>query len=316
MSNIYSAAIRSVLQCRFQYRFFVISIWILFFCYLFVMDFVLIVKIRSRKELSSNSTRKSSEIFGSLTVKKILIGPIVSFDLFFWIEQHYFSFQIQFVHSPIAERLETNFHLTRHFPWLSANFISIFHSFLALISIKLLSNENLSQRRIGVVIFQLRNFFDCLDGVIFRAQTNKTRYTSYYGEFGYFVDCFSDTFAGICLIIGSSIFLVRRFENDRKIRQSIVFFAVFYGLIAISWNRIVRVYDQLFDSNSSTNRQKQNQFIEIFLRTPLTISIFYLWRYISALSFQDYLLGAIFFDRISVCFSFIEKKIHFKQIFI
>lgn len=75
---------------------------------------------------------------------------------------------------------------------------------------KFFASESLFYRRIGVVIFQFRTFLDCLDGVVFRAHTQNKRYKSYYGNFGYYVDAFSDILGGVCLILGCLFYFYKQ----------------------------------------------------------------------------------------------------------
>ena len=92
--------------------------------------------------------------------------------------------------------------------------ISYFHCFLSVISIKFLSHEQLFQRQIGVLIFQIRIFLDSLDGVVFRAHTRNQRYKSYYGDFGYYVDAVSDVLGGVCLILSCLLYFSK--QQQRK----------------------------------------------------------------------------------------------------
>lgn len=75
---------------------------------------------------------------------------------------------------------------------------------------KFFADESLCRRRIGVLIFQIRTFLDCLDGVVFRAHLHNKRYKSYYGSFGYYVDALSDILGGTCLIIGCLLYLYKQ----------------------------------------------------------------------------------------------------------
>ena len=59
--------------------------------------------------------------------------------------------------------MESKFHFTYYFPLISANSISFLHCFLSLISIKFFSSESLFRRQIGVLIFEIRSFLDCLE---------------------------------------------------------------------------------------------------------------------------------------------------------
>ena len=283
-----------------------------------------------------------------------------------------FSFQIHYVRSPLAEQVEATLHFSYYFPFISANAISYFHCFLSFVSMKFIAHESLYRRRLGVFIFQIRTFLDCLDGVIFRAHIKNKRYRSYYGSFGYYVDMFSDIFGGTCLMIGCLLYFYKQrparsnastrpqissssttnensygetektlshsddepmatrlnllstnhdasnnnqLETKSTIFMTLAFFSLRYSLAAFFWDRSVNSYEELLDSHSE-NLQKQVVFLLVFhfvffsnrflffqalqlsiLHSPLTILIFYLWRYLSALSIQDYLMFVIFIDR-------------------
>ena len=53
------------------------SCFFLFLIYLQVMDVILYFKIRSRGIVFTNETQTNDHIFGSLPVKKIMVGQIV-----------------------------------------------------------------------------------------------------------------------------------------------------------------------------------------------------------------------------------------------
>ena len=214
--------------------------------------------------------------------------------------------------------------------------MSFLHCFLSLISIKFFASDSLSRRRIGVLLFEFRSFLDCLDGVIYRAHSRTHHYKSYYGDVGYHIDAISDILGGICLMIGCSLHFWRCRPIRRSIRQvnrmneevtdrmilnleeesqvsssnantetkrciliTLSSFALRYSLSGMFWDRNVRVYEELLDI--SMNKPQDDHPFLIFqltiLHSPLTILILYFWRYLSAITLQDYLLFAIFFDR-------------------
>ncbi|CAF2809568.1 unnamed protein product [Rotaria sp. Silwood2] len=354
--------VRSVYQhghyCVRAFRSFMIypiySYFLIFIIYLQIMDLILYFKIRSRgpfylsittinhtnlDEFHQKMTETSynNHIFDSLSIKKIMVGPIT----------HY-------VQSPLAEYVESNLHFTYYFPSISANAISIFHCCLSLISIKIFSSGSLFRRRIGVLIFECRSFLDCLDGVIFRAHAKNSHYKSYHGGLGFYVDALSDVLGGTCLIIGCLLYfykqrpfrsitqqvsrslstrlsrssdteneeidlIILNIDDEQKIpsindintnlleTKGRIFiylglFTIRYSLAAIFWDRNVQAYEDLLDSYKDKSQQQTLQLT--ILHSPLTILIFYLWRYLCALSIQDYLLIAIFFDR---TWEFIQK---------
>ncbi|CAF0963574.1 unnamed protein product [Adineta steineri] len=84
-------------------------------------------------------------------------------------------------------------------------------------------------------------------------------------------------------------------ETKQTIFITLVLFSVKYLLAAMFWDRNVHAYEDLLDSSVNTPQEKALQLS--LLHSPLTILIFYLWRYLCALSIQDYLLFAIFIDR-------------------
>ncbi|CAF3210291.1 unnamed protein product [Rotaria socialis] len=84
-------------------------------------------------------------------------------------------------------------------------------------------------------------------------------------------------------------------ETKRTIFITLLVFSLRYSISAFFWDRYVRLYEQLLDSQTDTLQQKTLQLS--ILHSPLTIVIFYLWRYQCALSLQDYLLFSIFIDR-------------------
>ncbi|CAF4084157.1 unnamed protein product, partial [Rotaria sp. Silwood2] len=91
-------------------------------------------------------------------------------------------------------------------------------------------------------------------------------------------------------------------ETKGRIFIYLGLFTIRYSLAAIFWDRNVQAYEDLLDSYKDKSQQQTLQLT--ILHSPLTILIFYLWRYLCALSIQDYLLIAIFFDR---TWEFIQK---------
>lgn len=100
-------------------------------------------------------------------------------------------------------------------------------------------------------------------------------------------------------------------DSKERILLFVGLFTLLYAMAAMFWDRNVRVYEALLDSPTKSNSQKQVKLVSeslllvddlqafqlSVLHSSLTILIFYLWRYLSAISIQDYLLCAIFFDR-------------------
>lgn len=116
-----------------------------------------------------------------------------------------------YIRTPIAEFVENSLHFSHYFPFISANVISFVHCCLSLISFKFFSSDSLIWRQVGVLLFQLRNFLDSLDGVICRAQSNTRKaYKSYHDTTGYFIDALSDVLGCLFLIGSIGIHLINK----------------------------------------------------------------------------------------------------------
>jgi hypothetical protein len=170
----------------------------------FLSKIIQAASLTSFQSLHSNNynNHASGSIFWPLPVKKIMMADAT----------HY-------IRSPIAEFVEYAFSFSEIFPFISANFISLSHCALSVVSIKFLINDNLFWRQFGVCIFQFRNFLDSFDGVIYRAHAKKSIYRSNYGSMGYFVDAFSDVFGGLCLIGSLAIYFLKHRPLHKKLTK-------------------------------------------------------------------------------------------------
>lgn len=194
---------------------FILTSAVVLFFYILIMDIKLFGAARTRGAFVPLNTSKESlytsvpnvnkysfSLFRPLPVKKIMMAQAT----------HY-------IRSPLAEFVEHGFGFSNLFPFISANFISLTHSVLSVISIKFLIHDSLFWRQVGVCLFQFRNFLDSFDGVIYRAHAKRTTYKSHYGSIGYFVDAFSDVFGGICLIGSVAIYLLKNRPLNKNLTK-------------------------------------------------------------------------------------------------
>ena len=127
--------------------------------------------ISIQNENNPDTLSSSSYFWSPLTIKKIMIVD----------STHY-------IRSPLAEFVESFFCFSKMFPFISANVISLIHCVLSLVSVRYLTHDSLRWRQFGVVLFQVRNWLDSFDGVIYRAHstsmTNNHDYKSHYGSLG------------------------------------------------------------------------------------------------------------------------------------
>lgn len=190
----------------------ILALYILLFLYFFIMDIILLNKIKSQKisktfdftfpfiksNNNNNNNNNSQNFYNKINIKNDNQYVTIEKKFFFLnsnnnkvkifsnlsIKKLMITEATHFIRSPLAEFIEFKFNFSESFPYITANVISLFHCFLSIISIRFLINDSLFWRQIGVVIFQFRNFLDSFDGTIFRAQSHKPIYKSIYGSFG------------------------------------------------------------------------------------------------------------------------------------
>lgn len=111
-----------------------------------------------------------------------------------------------YLFAPLAVLFDDFTGISRH-DVITPNLISFFHVFIALMSGRLIASDNLSMRRLGVVLFQVRTFLDDLDGHVARVKRNIKGERSEVGTTGYYVDGLCDGLGCIALMIGVFVFL-------------------------------------------------------------------------------------------------------------
>ena len=109
-----------------------------------------------------------------------------------------------YVWLPLSEHVNAKYKISEY-SWVSPNLISGLHLTVAIISGRLMYEDNIWIRRIGCIIFEFRCFLDVFDGVVYRAQSNmKTSFVNGWGTYGYFIDAAAD-FIGCILVLCACI---------------------------------------------------------------------------------------------------------------
>ncbi|XP_011302751.1 ceramide phosphoethanolamine synthase [Fopius arisanus] len=214
--------------------------------------------------------------------------------------------------------------------WISPNLISITHVFVAVCAGQLISRKSLMHRRFGVLAFQIRSWLDDLDGFVARKIHHVYGEHSDVGSTGYFVDAICDTLGTAALLIGIFIYLKNNMPKysgymklepivpvagsqigscvvqKKKIRHIRVIPTILLitGELIISsalWNRYIDLYQNLLESDnlnlSMTQQELFNKQSEVLRQNSLLITTT-LWRLINPHALTDYILAAIFIDRL------------------
>jgi hypothetical protein len=77
-----------------------------------------------------------------------------------------------YIHCPLSSLLVSKLDLVSNYQFITANMISYSHVLVALIAGRLISRDSLFDRRLGVLLFEARNFLDALDGSVARSRRN------------------------------------------------------------------------------------------------------------------------------------------------
>lgn len=109
-----------------------------------------------------------------------------------------------YVWLPLSQHIDAKYQISK-ISWVSPNLISGFHLVVAIISGRLMYEDSIWIRRLGVIAFEFRCFLDVFDGVVYRAQSNmKSSFVNGWGTYGYLVDAAAD-FLGCILVLCACI---------------------------------------------------------------------------------------------------------------
>lgn len=154
-----------------------------------------------------NQRNEQITVFKPLSVKLIMVDHV----------SHY-------IHDVFTRFLEDTLHFTKIFPWVTPNFISFSGLAIAIVGARLIISDNLFYCRIGVILSEIRNMGDSLDGVVFRSKQRQSElvkqklivYESNYGSKGYNIDALCDGLGGLLFIIAILIKFLRKLPMKCK----------------------------------------------------------------------------------------------------
>lgn len=233
-----------------------------------------------------------------------------------------------YILGPLAALIDKIIKLSQ-WKWLSPNYISILHVFVAIGAGKLISSNSLQQRRLGVLVFQTRSWLDDLDGFVARERKHITGEHSDVGTSGYYMDALCDSLGTIALLLGILYYLKTNVPSrgeyvrlqphvisiedapegscvtqKKKVRQRCVLPTVLLisGTLvtsSIAWNRYIALYQNLLESDNANLAIGLDEIYkrqtDIFRSNSFRI-IATFWRIINPHALTDYILVAIFID--------------------
>ncbi|BFZ24374.1 hypothetical protein BsWGS_27412 [Bradybaena similaris] len=236
----------------------------------------------------------------------------------------------QYIFNPSAEYFDRITKFSTVFSFITPNMISLTHLLLGLVAGKFIASENLHDRRVGVLIFQLRVWLDTLDGVVYRAQNNKhLQLKSIRTSLGYYMDITCDTLGGVFMCFGILFYLFKRFDHCKQelptfmsqdsTSQSLLpvnghscssketyskkylFWKVFCFGICLAcagkfWDWTVADFEDVFQVPLKDAKLSALQLETCHSIT--TIVIIYLWRLLEAQALLQYVLIPIVIDKL------------------
>lgn len=230
-----------------------------------------------------------------------------------------------FLLSPLAAIMDNLLRISSCWTWVTPNAISCFHVLIAVVAGKCVSSDSLSYRRLGVILFQARTWLDDLDGHVARKRANIDGERSDVGSTGYIVDGVCDALGCIALIIGLYQFLARNSgrrggydklpqlpvtsvlepgsvaKTSHAVLRNILLMTVHLFLTSAAWNRYISLYQDLLETDyrapSISEEHLYARQTSIF-RSLSFWTIMLCWKFINFHAIIDYILLAIFFDRV------------------
>ncbi|XP_025086300.1 ceramide phosphoethanolamine synthase-like [Pomacea canaliculata] len=295
--------------------------------YYCVMDVILYITFMNTNLVESSKGASDDELyspFTHLSVKQLM-------------NDH----TSQYIVSPAIEYFDIFTQFSGIFYFITPNMISFTHLAIAFLAGRFVASESLHSRRIGVILFEIRTCMDTLDGVVFRAHTHtKGMYQSVRNSSGYYVDITCDALGGVFLCFGVLFYLFKRFDPAKQVDLSwksveagtsgagksgtngllhsgaqvtyskkMLFWKCWcYGItIAMGgkfWDSIVSDFKDVFQIPIADPALSALQYETCHSGT--TVFLWYLWRLVEGQALLQYLLVAIFIDKVWEFINFVQ----------
>jgi hypothetical protein len=290
-----------------------------FSCYLLFMDYLLYNRMQNysirpvkSEKIYEGKVPCDVDPFCVVTVKALML-----------------DYPNLYILSPLAAIIDRILGISTSWHWITPNMISAFHVLVAMLAGHCVSSSSLRDRRLGVLLFEFRTWLDDLDGHVARRRKHITGERSDVGSAGYWVDGICDALGCVALMVGVFFFLKRNpprrgYEKLRRIYpciesqeinteivykrlrfralvRNILLVTGHLMIASIGWNRYISLYQDLLETDDNSLAITTQ---ELYIRQSAIerSGFFWLvtvtWRLINFHTAMDYLLIAIFFDKL------------------
>ncbi|RWS02115.1 hypothetical protein B4U79_15230 [Dinothrombium tinctorium] len=198
-----------------EYRATVLTVFVMIVFFLW-MDVSLYYKIQSLKPYHQSSFTKPTETAGesltdTSTTSTHLFSPFKGLS----VKMAMMDQVNNYIFTPLAEIFNEVTHFSKNFYFITPNMISFIGFLFAVFASKLVTFDSLAMHRLAVVVFQIRTFFDALDGIVAREHLGIKKHVSLHYTSGYMVDATADTFGFAFFLFGCYIYLRRNLPKQR-----------------------------------------------------------------------------------------------------
>ncbi|XP_011333741.2 ceramide phosphoethanolamine synthase [Ooceraea biroi] len=296
-----------------------VAVLLLLLLYFVAMDCLLYFRIQNYDVRSPANKTPSSPYHSPISCD---VNPICTVTVKAMMLDH----PNQFILNPLAALVDRLLGISHSWTWVTPNAISISHVFVALIGARYITRKSLSDRRLGVVLFQVRTWMDDLDGHVARTRLNVKGERSDFGSIGYFVDGICDGLGCIALLVAVFIFLNRKVNRRSSYERlpthassssiqsttsaapfwksplwSVLVMGLHFSLTSFGWNRYISMYQDLLEVDRSTLPISCEDLYDrqtVVFRSLSFWVITLAWKSFNFHAIMDYMLLAIFLDHI------------------
>lgn len=145
---------------------------------------------------------KFSFAFHGMSVKLMMTDPMDNYLL-----------------APLSEAFADMIDFKNNLSFITANMVSYAGVISAIIAAKLVTYDSLTLHRLSYVMFQLRTWFDDLDGAVARSRLGIHKHVSLQKTSGYVVDGVCDAIGFVAYLIGCYIYLENAIKQMRLHRR-------------------------------------------------------------------------------------------------
>ncbi|XP_015912449.1 ceramide phosphoethanolamine synthase isoform X2 [Parasteatoda tepidariorum] len=253
--------------------------------------------------------------FAGLSVKLMMMDPVNNY-----------------IHTPAAHIFNEVTQFSSIFYFITPNMVSFIGLLFAIGAGKCMCMDARIYHCVAIFLFQMRSWFDALDGIVARSRLGMVQHVSLRNTSGYVVDGVADALGFTAFLIGCFQYLrtvvpkhkyylplctnesykdckdgssttggpptniVSTTAAQRRVLYVVVCFGVQMAIGAFFWDHYINAYHNLLESNAPSQSQTDAQ--NEVLKSSITWIIMWFWRLSNAHNFIQFLLFSIYINKL------------------